>query len=480
MTDFGFAEHHGLWSEEQSRLAKEVSARITAEGLESIRLSFCDQHGLLRGKTLMAEAIAGRLGDGCALTTTLLLKDTSHRTVFPVWEPGGGFGKPELTGAADFIIVPDPATFKVLPWAHKTGWLLCDAYFPNGTPVSVSTRRLLRSALEDLHHEGRQFITGLEAEFHIFRIREDKLSPSDAVNPGTPPDVALLSQGYQYLTETRYDELEPLLERLRSTLAALDLPLRSMEVEFGPSQVEFTFAAQDALATADAMVLFRSAVKQVCKREGLLATFMCRPALENVFSSGWHLHQSLVDTASGANLFASDGTAPLSEPGLHYVGGLLAHADAASAFTTPTINGYKRYRPQTLAPDRISWGIDNRGSMIRVCGAPGNQTSHIENRAGEPAANPYLYAVSQLVAGRSGIETRTDPGPPSDMPYSAEAPGLPASLNDAIAALDNSTLYRSALGDEFIDYFCTIKRAEISRFLSEVTDWEQREYFQAF
>ena len=117
---------------------------------------------------------------------------------------------------------------------------------------------------------------------------------------------------------------------------------------------------------------------------------MCRPALENIFSSGWHLHQSVVDAKSGENLFAGTNGEVLSEMGRHFTGGLLAHAPASSVFTTPTLNGYKRYQPHTLAPDRISWGCDNRGSMIRVCGQPGDASSHIENRAGEPAANPYL------------------------------------------------------------------------------------------
>lgn len=472
-----FAERHGLWSEDQQRLAEEISTRIKSEGLESIRLSFPDQHGLLRGKTLMANAIVDKLGDGCALTTTLLLKDTSHRTVFPVWESSG---RTELTGAADFIIVPDPSTFRILPWAHKTGWLLCDAYFPDGSPVAYATRQVLQDQLKALSEQDMSCLTGLEVEFHIFRIDQDALNAADATHPGAPPETSLLAQGYQYLTETRYDEIEPVLEKLRSNLAALNLPLRSMEVEFGPSQVEFTFDAQDALTTADNMILFRSAVKQICKREGLLATFMCRPALPNVFSSGWHLHQSITDPSTGANLFASDGSAPLSETGNHYVGGLLEHASAGSVFTTPTINGYKRYRPHTLAPDRISWGLDNRGSMIRVCGQPGDPTTHIENRAGEPAANPYLYAASQLAAGLDGLSKGTDPGAPSDTPYHADAPRLPVSLMDAVTALEASELYRSAFGQDFVDYICTIKKAEISRFLSEVTDWEQREYFQSF
>ena len=113
MSRTSFAERHDLWTDDQRKQAAEVAERIKAEGVESLRLSFADQHGLLRGKTLMAVAAADALGDGCALTTTLLLKDTSHRTVFPVWQSGGGLGKSELTGAADFILVPDPATFQV-------------------------------------------------------------------------------------------------------------------------------------------------------------------------------------------------------------------------------------------------------------------------------------------------------------------------------------------------------------------------------
>lgn len=480
MSKTSFAERHGLWTQDQIKQAGDVAKAIKADGLTSLRLSFADQHGVLRGKTLMAEAAVDALGDGCALTTTLLLKDTSHRTVFPVWQSGGGLSSAQLTGAADFKLVPDPATFQVLPWAPGTGWMLCDIYFPDGTPVAFSTRQICKDALARLGEQGLTFRTGLEVEFHVFHLLDEKLAPADATHPGAPPEVELMAQGYQYLTETRYDELEPVCELLRTNLATLGLPLTSMEVEFGPSQLEFTFAPQDGIATADAMLIFRSAVKQICRREGLLATFMCRPALDNIFSSGWHLHQSLVDAESGKNLFAGEGDEVLSELGRQFTGGLLAHAAASSVFTTPTLNGYKRYQPHTLAPDRIAWGCDNRGSMIRACGVPGAGDGHIENRAGEPAANPYLYLTSQILTGMDGVNTKRDPGPPSDEPYSSEAPKLPASLMEAVGELKNSSFYRASLGDEFVDYLVTIKQAECDRFLSQVTDWEQREYFQAF
>src|SRR6202045_264080 len=117
---FGFAERHGLWSDEQIEAAAKVDKLIEERGLEVVRLSFPDQHGILRGKTVMASDAARSMRDGCTITTTLLAKDTAHKTVFPVFTPGGGFGMPEMEGAGDFLMIADPTTFCVLPWAPRT------------------------------------------------------------------------------------------------------------------------------------------------------------------------------------------------------------------------------------------------------------------------------------------------------------------------------------------------------------------------
>src|SRR5919198_2586488 len=218
--------------------------------------------------------------------------------------------------------------------------------------------------------------------------------------------------------------MEPALEIIRRDVLALGLPLRSVEVEFGPSQCEFTFQPRKGIEPADNMVLFRSATKQIARRNGYHATFMCRPKLPNVMSSGWHLHQSLKDRKTGANAFV-DTKELLSSVGMHYMAGLLAHARAAAAFSTPTLNGYKRYRPFSLAPDRAIWARDNRGVMVRVLGGPGDPTTHLENRVGEPAANPYLYMASQIVCGLDGLKRQSDPGTSADTPYEAKAPLLP-------------------------------------------------------
>jgi glutamine synthetase len=253
-----------------------------------------------------------------------------------------------------------------------------------------------------------------------------------------------------------------------------------MEVEFGPSQCEFTFRPGLGLASADTMVLFRSAVKQISRRHGYHATFMCRPKLPNVFSSGWHLHQSLVDRATGANAFIPTGEGPLSPVGRHFLAGLLAEAPASAAFAAPTINAYRRYRPYSLAPDRAAWGQDNRGVMVRVLGGPGDPGTRLENRLGEPAANPYLYLASQVLAGLGGLDRGLEPPPSADSPYETPAPALPRSLEEALRWLAENACYRSGLGDQFVDYFIHIKQAEIARYQLEVSEWEHREYFDLF
>jgi len=476
-----FVERHGLWSQEQKEAAARLRRIVEEQKLEVIRLSFPDQHGILRGKTLVASEALASLESGCSITTTMLAKDTSHRTVFPVFTAGGGFGMREMEGAADILMVADPLSFRVLPWVAGTGWLLCDIYFADGRPVPFATRNLYRSVLDKLSRRGYDFVAGLEVEFHIFKLEDPKMSPEDAGQPGQPPQVTLLSHGYQYLTEQRYDQMEPVLEIIRRDVLALGLPLRSIEVEFGPSQCEFTFAPTTGLVPADTMVLFRSAVKQIARRHGYHATFMCRPKLPNVFASGWHLHQSIVSRAGGENAFmAKDGSEPLSAFGRGYLAGLLQHARASAVFTTPTINGYKRYRSYSLAPDRAIWGRDNRGVMIRVLGGPNDPATRLENRIGEPAANPYLYMASQILSGLDGVDRSLEPGPSADTPYETQAALLPKTLREAVFALKDDPFFRDALGAAFVDYYVHIKNAEIERFQAEVSDWEQREYFEMF
>ena len=234
----------------------------------------------------------------------MLAKDTSHRTVFPVFTAGGGFGMKEMEGAADVLMVADPDDVPRAAVGADHGLAAVRPLFQRRPAGAVrDAQSLPHRCSKSSAQRGYDFVAGLEVEFHLFKLEDAHMAPEDAGQPGTPPSVSLLSHGYQYLTEQRYDQMEPALEIIRRDILALGLPLRSVEVEFGPSQCEFTFQPTAGLAPADNMVLFRSAVKQIARRHGYHATFMCRPKLPNVFASGWHLHQSLVSRASGENAF---------------------------------------------------------------------------------------------------------------------------------------------------------------------------------
>lgn len=475
-----FVTRFGLFSDDQEKQARELVSRLDSGDIDVVRFAFPDQHGILRGKTLVASEARDALWDGVNLTSTLLAKDTSHKTVFPVFSAGGGFAMEGFQGGADFTIVADPATFKVLPWSPRTGWVLCDAYMTDGAPCPFATRQILQRAVRQLDELGLDFIAGLEVEFHVFKLDDPRMGLADSGQPGEPPRVSLLSHGHQYLTELRYDLVEPVMELLRSNLIGLGMPLRSLEIEYGPSQFELTFGPTRGMLPADTMVLLRSAIKQICQRNGYHATFMCRPKIPNVMSSGWHLHQSLQRKSDGVNVFMPETGEGLSPIGLDYLGGLKAHACGAAVLASPTINGYRRYRPFSLAPDRAIWARDNRAAMLRVLGGAGQKATRIENRVGEPTANPYLYLASQLFSGLDGIRHHIDPGPSADAPYETPAEKLPLSLADALTCLRADEMLNAQLGKTFVDYLCHIKEAEIARFNLEVSEWEHREYFEMF
>jgi glutamine synthetase len=396
-----------------------------------------------------------------------------------------------MTGSPNLVVRPDPATFRVLPWAPGVAWVLGDEYFRDGTPFHFSPRHLLKNELEKAKQD---YVVGLEVEWYVARLAEEHLAEENVAVPGVrgrAPRTTPVEPGFSYHRESGMDLLQPLLSELARAYAALGLPLRSIEKEWGPGQIECTFAAQDALAAADAMLLFRTATRQVCRRLGFLATFMARPALKGYYASGWHLHQSLMER--GKNAFTPRGKNEILSPtGLSFLGGLLSHAAASTVFATPTVNGYRRYKPNSLAPDRAGWGYDHRGAMVRVLGGAGDQATRLESRLGEPAANPYLYIASQLAAGRDGMERSLDPGPRDEEPYAAERPRLPASLGEALDALERDRFFRGAFGDVFIDYYLKLKRSELGRFEAfmarnpvagaqdQPTQWEQDEYFDFF
>ncbi|EDZ47871.1 glutamate--ammonia ligase [Rhodobacterales bacterium Y4I] len=469
----------GLLSAEDCRKAAEITSRAQFDGIETVRVLFPDQHGLLRGKTVMPEAFAGVFDRGLNVPATLLLKDTSHRNAFPVWEGGTGLAAP-IQGAGDVLLVPRPDTFRALPWSGHSAWIFCEPVCPDGQRIPFASSGVLQRAVDRLAGQGMAATFGLEVEFHIFELADPSAASEQAGRPGAPVQTRNLTQGYQYLTETRYGEVEGILDLLRRNAQKLGLPVRSVEIEMGPSQVEFTFAPGSAMAQADAMVMFRTMVKEVCARNGLHASFMAKPRLAGAMASGWHVHQSLQDLATGRNLFMPEAAGMLTPPASGWMAGLLKYAAETSLLIAPTVNSYKRYLPFQLAPSRIGWGVDNRGAMLRALMQPGDAASRIENRAPDSSANPYYALAAQIIAGAAGIREGLEAPKPTLSPYSEEAARLPRSLGQALDGFAGSNLCREALGADTADYLLQLKQFEWERYLDTVSEWEQAEYFDLF
>jgi glutamine synthetase len=490
-----FIEKHGVWSDEQKRAAADLVRRIDAEKLRFVRLAWGDAHGYGRAKALTVPAFMAALTNGYNIGVATTTLDSAGARVFASFTRGGGMGLAEMTGSPNLTIVPDPSTFRTLPWAERVGWIIGDEYFNDGVPFHFSPRQLLRKVLPRLADRGFAAVIGAEIEWYLLRVAADHLSDENIGAPGVrgrPIKTVPVEPGYHYHSESNMDLMQPVFDALGAAFETLGLGLRSIENEWGPGQVECTFAPRAALNAADDVFLFRTATRQICRRLGYFATFMCRPALKGFYSSGWHLHQSLTDVSTGSNLFMPRQVSEVLSPlGQSYLAGLLRYAVPATVFATPTVNGYRRFRPNSLAPDRATWAYDHRGAMVRVLGGIDDPATRLENRVGEPAANPYLFILSQLVAGLAGIEADATLPPPSDEPYAAERPMLPKSLPEALAALDKEPLFRRTLGDTFVDYFVKLKRSEAGRYAGwlkdaammpgdEPSEWEQNEYFDFF
>ncbi len=464
-----------------------VLQRVREEGLTQVRVAWADLHGSLRGKTVVCDgtALESALADGIGMVSTLLLKDTSDRTAFKVFDEGGLAGLPGFGAANNVQLLPQPTSFTLLPWAPHTGWLRADVYWPDGTEVPVDPRRVLQRALAELAAQGYGLRCGLEVEFHVLRIVDDGLATAAAAWPPEPPTLRHIHPGCKLLAEDHADMADEVLGIVRRTALALGLPLRSLEVELGPSQLEAVFAPTDALTAADQMLMFRNAMRQALRRQGYHASFVCRLPLPETTASGWHLHQSLVD-GEGHNIMAP--SAPeqaLSPAGMHWLAGLLAHAPALVAVCAPSISAYARYRGSVMAPQAAVWGRDNRGAMLRVLGGVGDAATRIENRIGEPLANPYLALAAQVCAGMHGLREHMLPPAATETPY-AQAhpahPALPATLAEALDALAADTVLQQGMGAPMVHVYSTIKRQELARHAAaeDKAQWERREYLGRF
>ncbi|MFF0018048.1 glutamine synthetase family protein [Streptomyces sp. NPDC005374] len=491
----GFVEEFGSWDDQKKAAAEQIDAGL--DGIEFVRVVFCDIHGLARSKTVPAQVFRSVLRNGMDFSPGPFLFDTGHAVAVDFLSDDPQVGVPEIAGAGDFVLIPDPLTFQVLPHIEPvTAWVIGDEYLRDGTPHPLSARRTLRRIVQRYAAQELAPVVGLEVEWYLTRrLGGPAGNQGNGFGlQGDAPVVEAINSGYQFNLDSFYDSAAGIVDPLAMLLQSLGMPLRSMEHESGPGQMETTFAPMLAMDAADAMLLFRTVVKQYCARRSYHASFMTLPGIDGFDPSGWHLHQSVMNTRTGENIFAgADAPQSLSPEGKGYLEGLLDRARSLCMLSVPTVNGYRRMSPRfTLSPRSANWSPEDRSVMVRVLGE--GASLHMENRVGEPCANPYFTMAAQLSAGLHGLAgDALVPGAPGEDAAHVAAlqhAQLPGSLRESLQAFRDSSHAESLLGRPLASCLAKLKESELSRFEDwcavegvsgeEVTEWEQREYFGVF
>jgi glutamine synthetase len=436
----------------------ELAARLTADGIDVLRLSYPDLVGTDRGRDLLVNRLARTAADGVAFCRSVYA--TSPRGDVIDFEGGLSAGLP------DVLAFPDLSTVVRLPWAPGVAGVLADIYNPDGSPAEESPRQVLRRVVDVFDELGITPSVGPELEF--FLLEQD---PGSALGWRRYGEAT----GNVYVAGLRGDPADTLIASLRQ-LSDYGLEVVAANHEFSSGQFEINLWHSDAMDAADRAFRFKAAVKELARRDGRLATFMAKP-FNDEGGSGFHLHFSATD-ADGEPLFDDpNGADGLSDVARSAIAGVLAHAAALTALSNPTINSYKRFGPDTLAPWLIDWGLDNRSAMIRIPPERG-RAARMELRLGDASANPYLAVAGLLAAAYLGIRDKlTPPEPLVGYGYDAsKADKLPADLGSALAALEADSEFGAILGHAFVAAFTAYKRNELERFSRWTTDWEFGEY----
>jgi glutamine synthetase len=434
-------------------------ADLITQGVNTVRLSYADLHGIARGKEFPAAYFEHLVEDGAAHCEAIMTVDLRHNVVSG---PEHGF--------QDIVARPDPSTLVRIPWDPTVAWCLADLERMDGTPYGVDSRGALRRAVAEFDQLGLGIrpIMGPELEFYL-------AVPDETAPNGYRRYVD--NDSHVYTVGNVADPRGVLREMLHAS-ADLELGAFAANHEFGRSQYEINLRHSDALDAADRAFRFKDAVKEMSARHGLLATFIGKPWNDDE-GSGFHLHLSLADER-GNNLLAGRGKDGLSQLALQFIAGLLDHAPAMMAFFNPTTNAYRRIHEEALVPTLVSWGHDNRLTLARVPRERGKAT-RVELRLGDGAANPYLATAAALFAGLDGIKRKLRPPAPVagliyELPEAEKMTPLPRTFEAALEALDADELIRASMGDELVSTFLEIKNFELDRSRRYVTDWEFREY----
>jgi glutamine synthetase len=438
----------------------QATARALAErGVDVVRVAYADLIGTERSRDVLVRRLASTVGHGVAFCRTVY-GTSPMGDVIDIVQDGLAAGLP------DMLAVPDLTTLIDLPWEPGVAHVLADAVNPDGTPAAEGPRQVLRAVADRFAELGLRPVIGPELEF--FLLDEDQASPSGWRRYGE-------ATGNVYVAGRKGDPEGVLLRMLRQ-LDRYGLEASAANHEFCSGQFEINLWHSEALDAADRAFRFKAAVKELARHEGKLATFMAKP-FNDEGGSGFHLHFSAID-ADGRNVF-DDPAAPhgLSAVARSAIAGILAHAPALAALNNPTVNSYKRFGPDTLAPWLVDWGLDNRSAMIRVPPERG-AAARLEVRLGDASANPYLAIAGLLAAAYLGIrDGLTPPAPLDGYGYDTDkSPLLPQDLATSLAGLAADAEMGKLLGERFVTAYGAYKANELERFSRYVTDWEFREY----
>ncbi|MFN3987676.1 MAG: type III glutamate--ammonia ligase [Rhodocyclaceae bacterium] len=425
-----------------------------------ILAQFVDIHGTAKTKSVPVAHFDEILANGAGFAG------------FAVWglgiEPHG----------PDFMAVGDLPTLSLVPWQPGYARIVCDGHV-NGKPWDYDTRVTLKKQLKRLEARGLTFYTGLEPEFSVLRRDE-----TGHIVPCDPTD-GLAKPCYDYKGLSRSSAF---LERLVDCLIAAGIDVYQIDHEDANGQFEINYTYADCLKSCDQYTFFKMAASEIANEMGLICSFMPKP-FANRPGNGMHMHMSLGDGHS--NLF-EDPSDPrgldLSPLAYHFLAGVLAHAPALAALCAPTVNSYKRLvvgrslTGATWAPAYISYGDNNRSSMVRI---PGGR---LEMRLPDGSCNPYLATAAVIAAGLDGIDRKLDPGEPHNVNLYALSPAelkaagigvLPQNLHEALTALERDETIRDALGP-VADEFLSLKHMEWVEYMRHVSDWEIKSYLEFF
>jgi glutamine synthetase len=451
--------------EERAVDAKGLEALIRKGDVDTVLTVFADGLGRLMGKRVVGRYFLDHvLHEGVHACIYLFTVDMEM-------EPLPGF---KLTswerGYGDMKLVPDLATWRVLPWLPKTALVFCDVYTEEGEPIEEAPRWVLRRQLDRAAAAGYRVKTASELELYLFRESFDE-ARAKRYHGLTP--VSNYLEDYHILQTSKE---EPLVRAIRNGMEAARVPVEFSKGEWGRGQEEINLRYADALEMADRHVLYKHGVKEIAWQQGCSVTFMAKYDM-GAAGSSFHLHSSVWDKAGRRNVFAAKDRAgtPIFQ---QWLAGQMAMARDFAYFYAPTVNAYKRYQAGSFAPTRIAWGWDNRTCGFRICGAGGG--FRVENRIPGADANPYLAFAATIAAGLHGIHKGLRPPPmyEGNAYEDASLPQVPKTLRDALAALEASEIARAALGPRVVEHYLQHGRLEQQAYDQSVTDWELIRHFE--